>query len=299
VTEQATQGGRRAGTAVIVGRPNVGKSTLLNALVGTKVAIVTPKPQTTRTRVVGFRTAPGGQVVFIDTPGIHAARSPLNRRMVETARAAIGEADLALLVLDAATGVLPADRELAAEVGGMPTVVVLNKMDRLPRAGLLPLMAEMGTLLPGREIVPASASRGENVASVLAVVLGALPEGPPLYPEDEFTTEPARVLAQELVREQVFLATREEVPYATATVVEHFEEKPDQELTVIAATILVEKPTHKGMIIGAGGTRLRDIGTRARLALETLLGTRVFLELFVRVEPGWATNPRRLAELGL
>jgi GTP-binding protein Era len=284
---------------VIVGRPNVGKSTLLNALVGTKVAIVTPKPQTTRTRVVGIRTAPGGQVVFIDTPGIHAARSPLNRRMVETARAAIGEADLALLVLDAATGVLPADRELAAEVGGMPTVVVLNKMDRLPRAGLLPLMAEMGTLLPGREIVPASASRGENVASVLAVVLGALPEGPPLYPEDEFTTEPARVLAQELVREQVFLATREEVPYATATVVEHFEEKPDQELTVIAATILVEKPTHKGMIIGAGGTRLRDIGTRARLALETLLGTRVFLELFVRVEPGWATNPRRLAELGL
>lgn len=299
MTEQATQGGRRAGTAVIVGRPNVGKSTLLNALVGTKVAIVTPKPQTTRTRVVGIRTTPGGQVVFIDTPGIHAARSTLNRRMVETARAAIGEADLALLVIDAATGILPADRDLAAELGGRPTVVVLNKMDRLPRAGLLPLMAEMATLLPGREIVPASASRGENVASVLAVVLGALPEGPPLYPEDEFTTEPARVLAQELVREQVFLATREEVPYATATVVEQFEEKPDQELTVIAATILVEKPIHKGMIIGAGGTRLRDIGTRARLALETLLGTRVFLELFVRVEPGWATNPRRLAELGL
>ncbi len=299
MAEPGTPGGARAGTAVIVGRPNVGKSTLLNALVGTKVAIVTPKPQTTRTRVVGIRTAPGGQVAFVDTPGIHAARSTLNRRMVETARAAIEGADLALFVIDAAAGLLPGDRTLAAELGGMPTVVVLNKMDRLPRAGLLPLMGETGRLLPGRDVVPASASRGENVASVLAVVLGALPEGPPLYPDDEFTTEPARVLAQELVREQVFLATRDEVPYGTATVVERFEEKPEQGLTVIAATILVERPSHKGMIIGTGGSQLREIGTRARLGLETLLGTRVFLELFVRVEPGWATNPRRLAELGL
>jgi GTP-binding protein Era len=291
----------RAGTAVILGRPNVGKSTLLNALVGTKVAIVTPKPQTTRSRVVGIRSAPGGQVVFIDTPGIHAARSPLNRRMVETARAAVSDAEVAVLVLDASAGVLPGDRELAGDLAaaGMPTVVVLNKMDRVPRAQLLPLMAEVGTLLPGREVVPASATRGENVASVLAVVIEALPAGPPLYPEDEFTTEPARVLAQELVREQVFLATRDEVPYGTATIVERFEERPEQGLTVIAATILVERPSHKGMIIGAGGTRLRDIGTRARLGLETLLGTRVFLELFVRVEPGWATDRRRLAELGI
>jgi GTP-binding protein Era len=240
-------------------------------------------------------------VVFIDTPGIHAARSPLNRRMVETARAAVSDAEVALLVLDASAGIVAADRELAGDLAaaGMPTVVVLNKMDRVPRAQLLPLMAEVGTLLPGREVVPASATRGENVASVLAVVIEALPVGPPFYPEDEFTTEPARVLAQELVREQVFLATRDEVPYGTATIVERFEERPEQGLTVIAATILVERPSHKGMIIGAGGTRLRDIGTRARLGLEALLGTRVFLELFVRVEPGWATDRRRLAELGI
>jgi GTP-binding protein Era len=291
----------RAGTVAIVGRPNVGKSTLLNALVGTKVAIVTPKPQTTRTRVVGIRTTPAGQAVFIDTPGIHAARSALNRRMVETARRALEDADAALLVLDASAGIVAGDRELARELAGgaLTTVVALNKMDRRPRAQLLPLMAELATLLPGRELVPVSARRGENVATVLDVVLGALPEGPPLYPEDEFTTEPARALAQELVREQVFLATRDEVPYGAATLIERFEERPAQNLIVIGATILVARPSHKAMIIGARGERLRDIGTQARRGLEALLGTRVFLELFVRVEPGWAENPRRLAELGL
>jgi len=226
----------RAGSVAIVGRPNVGKSTLLNALVGTKVAIVTPKPQTTRTRVVGIRSTPEGQAVFIDTPGIHAARSTLNRRMVETARSALEAANVALLVLDASAGIRAGDRELAAELAGarVITVAILNKMDRLPRARLLPLMAELGMLLPGREVVPASATGGENVATVLGVVIRLLPEGPPLYPEDEFTTEPARVLAQELVREQVFLATRDEVPYGTTTMVERFEERPDQDLVVIA-----------------------------------------------------------------
>ena len=291
----------RAGTVAIVGRPNVGKSTLLNALVGTKVAIVTPKPQTTRTRVVGIRTTPAGQAVFVDTPGIHAARSRLNRRMVETARRTLEDEDAALLVLDAGAGIAAGDRELASELaaGTLATVVVLNKMDRLPRAQLLPLMAELATLLPGRELVPASARRGENVATVLDVVIRTLPEGPLLYPEDEFTTEPARALAQELVREQVFLAMRDEVPYGAATLIERFEERPEQNLVVIGATILVARPSHKAMIIGTGGERLRDIGTMARRGLESLLGARVFLELFVRVEPGWAENPRRLAELGL
>jgi GTPase len=292
---------QRAGSVVLVGRPNVGKSTLLNALVGTKVAIVTPKPQTTRTRVVGIRTVPGGQAVFVDTPGIHAARSPLNRRIVETARRALEETEAAVLVLDASAGVVAGDRELAAELAasGRPTVVVLNKMDRVGRPRLLPMMAEMGDLLPGREIVPASAQRGENVDTVLDAVVRILPEGPPLYPDDEFTTEPARLLAQELVREQVFLATRDEVPYGTATLVERFEEKPEQGLTVIAATVLVARPSHKAIVIGTKGERLRDIGTRARHELEALLGTRVYLELFVRVEPGWTDDPRRLAELGL
>ncbi len=291
----------RAGTVVLVGRPNVGKSTLLNALVGTKVAIVTPKPQTTRTRVVGIRNLADGQVVLVDTPGIHAARSPFNRRMVETARQALEETDAALLVLDASAGLVEGDRELARELAATrrPAVVALNKMDRVARSRLLPQMAELGTLLADREIVPCSATRGENVAVLLGAVVRLLPEGPPLYPEDEFTTEPVRVLAQELVREQVFLATRDEVPYGSATIVERFEEKPEQGLTVIAATILVGRPSHKGMVIGAKGERLRDIGTRARHGLEALLGTRVYLELFVRVEPGWSDDPRRLAELGL
>jgi GTPase len=291
----------RAGTVAIVGRPNVGKSTLLNALVGTKVAIVTPKPQTTRTRVVGIRTTPAGQAVFVDTPGIHDARSTLNRRMVETARRTLEDVDATLLVLDAGAGITAADRELARELatGTLPVVVVLNKMDRLPRAQLLPQMAELATLLPGRELVPASARRDDNVARVLDVVLGVLPEGPPLYPGDEFTTEPARALAQELVREQVFLAARDEVPYGAATLIERFEERPEQDLVVIGATILVARPSHKAIVIGAGGERLREIGTLARQELERLLGTRVFLDLFVRVEPGWADDPRRLAELGL
>lgn len=293
--------GRRAGTVAIVGRPNVGKSTLLNALVGTKVAIVTPKPQTTRTRVVGIRTTHAGQAVFVDTPGIHAARSMLNRRMVETARRTLEDVDAALMVLDVGAGITAGDRELTHELAGSkrPTVVVLNKMDRLPRSQLLPIMAEMATLLPGRELVPASARRDENVATVLDVVLGVLPEGPPLYPEDEFTIEPARALAQELIREQVFLAMRDEIPYGAATLVERWEERPEQGLTVIGATILVARPSHKGIVIGTGGEQLREIGTLARKALEQLLDTRVFLELFVRVEPGWADNPRRLAELGL
>jgi GTP-binding protein Era len=292
---------QRAGIVAIVGRPNVGKSTLLNALVGTKVAIVTPKPQTTRTRVVGIRTVPGAQAVFIDTPGIHDARSTLNRRMVETARRALEEADAVLLVVDAGAGVVAGDRALAGELAGArpTTIVVLNKMDRIPRARLLPSMAELGALLPGRDVVPASATRGENVPLVLDVVMRALPEGPPFHAEDEFTTEPARALAQELVREQVFLATRDEVPYRTATLVERFEERPAQGLVVIAVTILVERPSHKAIVIGSGGERLREIGRRARLALEALLGSRVFLELFVRVEPGWTENPRLLGELGL
>ena len=297
----ATPVSGRAGTVAIIGRPNVGKSTLLNALVGTKVAIVTPKPQTTRNRIVGIRTLPDAQLVFLDTPGIHAARSLLNRRMVDTATRARDDADVLLFVLDATAGVTPGDREIAADLvaGRATTVVVLNKRDRVKPPALLPLMAALGTLLPGREVIPASARTGENADVVLRVVAAALPEGSRLYPEDEYTTETVRFLVQEMVREQLFLQTDEEVPYGTAVEIEEFREEPARELTVIKASILVERETHKGIVIGAGGQRLREIGTRARAALETLLGGRLFLELFVRVEPGWATNPRRLEELGL
>lgn len=291
----------RAGFVAIAGRPNVGKSTLLNALVGTKVAIVTPKPQTTRNRVAGIRTLPHAQAVFLDTPGLHAARSSINKRMVEVARQTLEEADAILFVIDAQAGLGPGDRELAAELasGKTPVVVVANKIDRVAKPSLLPLLASLATLLPDRDIVPISARAGDGVDRVLDVVIPLLPEGPALYPDDEFTPETQRFLVQELVREQVFLAMHEEIPYGTAVVVEHWEEKPDKGVVVINATILVERDTHKGMIVGGGGSRLKDIGTRARREIEALLDQRVFLELFVRVEPGWSRSGQRLSELGL
>ncbi|HXJ34229.1 MAG TPA: GTPase Era [Candidatus Eisenbacteria bacterium] len=291
----------RAGTAVIVGRPNVGKSTLLNALVGQKVAIVTPRPQTTRTRVVGIRTLPDAQVVFLDTPGIHPARSLLNRRMVELARSALADADVAVLVVDAGAGITHGDRALAEELAGHggPVVVVLNKLDRIVKSKLLPSMAELGRLLPEAELVPGSAKTGAELETVLGVIVKHLPEGPNLYPDDEFTTETERHLVAELVREQVFLATREEIPYGVAVVVDEFTEKPERRVTVVKATVLVDRENHKPIVIGAGGERLKAIGTKAREEIEALLGTKVFLELFVRVEPGWSESPRRLAELGL
>jgi GTP-binding protein Era len=290
-----------SGYVALVGRPNVGKSTLLNALVGAKLAIVTPKPQTTRTRIAGIRTLPVAQVVFLDTPGIHAARSVLNRRMVEIARRALGEADVAALVLDAAAGVTPADRELATEVAtsGKPALAVLNKIDLVAKPALLPQMEALAELLPGRDVVPVSALGGEGVAALLAAVVALLPPGPRLFPEEDLTTESERFLVQEAIREQLLLALREEVPYAAAVVVDAFREEPERNLLVIQATILVERPGHKAIVIGAGGRQLREIGRRAREAIEAFFGRRVYLELFVRVEPGWSRNPRRLAELGL
>ena len=291
----------RAGFAAIVGRPNVGKSTLLNALVGTKVAIVTPKPQTTRNRIVGIRTLPEAQIAFLDTPGLHEARSLLNRRMVDAAQQALAEADVVLFVVDAIAGVSPADRELATRLAGLraSTIAVLNKRDRVRPPALLPAMAALGECLPGREVFPASARTGEQVDAVLAAVVAALPVGPRLYPEDEYTTETERFLVQETIREQLFLQTEEEVPYGTAVEVEEFAEQPARNLLVLRATIVVDRPSHKGIVIGADGRRLREIGRRARLELERLFAVRVFLELFVRGEEGWARNPRRLRELGL
>jgi len=291
----------RAGTAAIVGRPNVGKSTLVNALVGQKVAIVTPRPQTTRTRIVGIRTLPEAQLVLIDTPGLHQARSLLNRRMVDLARTSLAEADVAVLVVDAASGIKGGDREIAEGLAATkaPTVVVLNKIDLIVKSKILPVMAALADLLPGAELVPASAKTGAELATVLDVIVSKLPEGPRLYPEEEFTTETERSLVLELVREQIFLATRDEVPYGAAVLLDEFTEKPEKALTVIKATILVDRESHKPIVLGSGGERIKAIGTTARQEVEALLGTKVFLELFVRVEPGWSESPRRLTELGL
>jgi GTP-binding protein Era len=293
----------RSGHATIVGRPNVGKSTLLNALVGAKVAAVTPKPQTTRNRITGICTRPDAQVVFLDTPGMHPARSPLNRRLVDTARRTLDEADVVVLVVDATAGVGPGERAMLETLTASrrPIIVALNKIDKVSRPALLPIMAVLGELVPGAEVVPISARRSEGTALLLERVTAALPEGPALYPDDEYTAEPARFLAQEIVHEQVFLATANEVPYGSAVVIDQFQEdRPGAAgLLRIHATVLVSRQSHKAIVIGAGGARLKEIGTKARLALEESFGTKVFLELFVRVEPSWSRNPRRLGELGL
>jgi GTP-binding protein Era len=293
----------RTGTVAIAGRPNVGKSTLLNALMGIKLAIVTPRPQTTRNRIAGIKTTPGAQFVFLDTPGIHDPRGALSRRLVDIARRALSDADIVLLVIDAHDGIVRHDREIAAHLAGahITTVAALNKMDVIRRSQLLPLMETMGTLLPGSDIVPVSGLQGENVDVLLGVLGNLLPHGPFLYPEDEFTDQTERFIAQEIIREKVFQLTHAEVPYAAAVVVEEFRERPTDKgpLLYIRAAVLIARSSQKGIVIGEGGRRLKEIGRLARLELEQFFGKRCFLELFVKVEKGWDTNPAVLHEIGL
>ena len=291
----------RAGFATIVGRPNVGKSTLLNALVGTKVAIVTPKPQTTRRRIVGIRHDPDAQIILIDTPGLHEPHRPLNRRMVDTARRCLTEGEVILGVVEAGDRLRDEDRAFLTEIGrlGRPIVVAINKIDRVSREQLILLVQAVNQALPAAEIVPVSALRGDNVDELVRVIKKMLPESPPLMPEDEYTDQTERMIAEEVIREKIFLAMRQEIPFSTAVVVESFVEEPERKLVKIAALIIVEREAHKGMVIGAGGQRLKEIGTSARLELEEMLGRKVFLETRVKVEKGWTADPRKLKELGL
>jgi GTP-binding protein Era len=292
----------RCGFVVLVGRPNVGKSTLLNALVGSKLAIVSPKPQTTRTRLLGIRTLPQAQLIFVDTPGIHSHAGPLlNRRMVEVAFSAMSETDVIVFVIDAERGITPADRSLAQRLQEGPhhVVVALNKIDRVAKSLLLPLLEQLTTLLPEREIVPVSALTEENLAELTATIIHALPLGPAMYPDDELTDQSERVLAQEMIREQVFLQTQQEVPYSTAVIIEEFTEKPEKNVLVIRALITVERPSQRAIIIGERGSRLKQIGQAARLQLEAFFGHKVFLELFVKVSKGWTNSPHLLKEFGL
>jgi GTPase len=292
----------RCGFVTLVGRPNVGKSTLLNALVGSKLAIVSPKPQTTRTRLLGIKTLPQAQLIFIDTPGIHThTGSLLNRRMVEVAFTALAETDVTVLVIDAVRGIMPADQEILRRLGEgqHPVIVALNKIDRVARAKLLPILEQLATLLPEKEIVPVSALTEENLPELTATIIASLPSGPALYPDDELTDQSERVLAQEMIREQVFLQTQQEIPYATAVLVEEFTEKPERRTLFIRALITVERPSQRAIIIGERGTRLKQIGQAARMRMEAFFGTKVFLELFVKVTKGWTNSAGRLKELGL
>ncbi len=292
----------RSGFIALAGRSNVGKSTLLNRMVGHKVAAVTPKPQTTRRRILGIRSDPDAQMVFIDAPGIHQPARLMNRRMVETARRSLAEGDIVVAVVEAATPrLMRRDSAFLAELRGIsrPKVLAVNKIDLISRAALLPLLAGCARELPGAEIVPLSALTGENAGELLRTVKSMLPEGPALMPEDEYTDQTERMLAAELIREKAFLSLQQEVPFSTAVQIEQFAGEPGENLLRISALVIVERDSHKGIVIGAGGRMLKEIGTAARRELEQIFGRRVFLELFVRVEREWTRNPRKLEELGI
>ena len=291
----------RSGFVAILGRPNVGKSTLLNQLLGEKIAIVSPRPQTTRNRIMGIKTLPEGQILLLDTPGIHRARSLLNRRMVDVAKRSLGDVEAVVWVVDARGGLRGDDEDIAGILSGSrrETVIALNKIDAVSKGRLLPVMARLAELLPEREIVPISARTGENVPLLLEGMLKRLPPGPRYFPEDELTDQTERFIAAEIVREKVFLRTRQEIPYGTAVSVQSFEEKNGGSLVVIAATIHTERESHKPILIGKRGAALKEIGSAAREDLERLLGCRVYLDLAVKAAPGWSRDPRSLEAFGL
>ena len=295
----------RAGFAAIVGRPNVGKSTLFNRLLGEKLAIVSPKPQTTRNRLLGVLTKPDVQVAFLDTPGLHAARGGINKAMVEAALGALGDVDVALHLIEANDDarIHPPQLETAELVAraNKPTILVVNKIDRIAKPRLLPLIAEWAKVHAWLEVFPLSAQTGENVPEFVDLLARYLPEGPELFPPDVLTDQAERSICAEYVREQLIRLTHDEVPYGLAVEVEEFDESDRREtggLVRIAACVLVERDSQKGIVIGKRGALLKEAGTRARHEIERLLGCRVYLALTVRVEKDWTQRPNALRRLG-
>ena len=296
----AESGVRRAGTVAVVGRPNAGKSTLVNALVGTKVAIVSDKPQTTRRRVLGVLTTGEGQVVFVDTPGLHKPLHRLNRVMLDEAMEAVHEVDVRLLVIDAQSAPGGGDRfalDLIARAPA-PRVAVLNKIDLLKRKeDLLPRMAELGSLGIFDEIIPISALTGEGTDRLVPLLLRLLPEGDDLFPPDTVTTTEEKVRWAEVVREKFLERVRDEIPYGLGVVVESTRRDEAKGLTVVSATVVVDRDSHKAIVLGAGGRMIKEAGTAARLELEKTFGGRFFLELHVVARPGWREDSRFIGEL--
>lgn len=290
----------RSGFVAIIGRPNVGKSTLLNRILGEKIVITSDKPQTTRNRVRGIHNLPGAQIVFIDTPGIHPARSRLNRYMLEEALSSVRGVDVILLLVEAESLARGRDDLLLDVLGGIgvPVLLVVNKIDLVRKETLLEGIASHAALFPFREIVPISAATGDGVELLVKLVSELLPEGVAYFPDDILTDLPERFVVAEMIREKVFRLTRDEVPFSTAVVVDSFTERPEKGLVSISATIIVEKDSQKGILIGRRGEMLKRIGTLARKDMERLLDTKVYLELFVRVSRDWRDDRRMLKEFG-
>ncbi|GFO64568.1 GTPase Era [Geomonas paludis] len=289
----------RSGFVSIVGRPNVGKSTLLNRILGEKLMITSDKPQTTRNQIKGIHNVPDGQIVFLDTPGIHRAKTRLNKFMVEEALSSVQGVDLILFLVDGAFDPEKEAGMIKEVLSGVeaPVILVLNKIDLIPKGDLLGRMAAYGETYPFKEIIPVSAASGDGVEQLVQLVHGLLPEGPCYFPDDILTDVPERFIVAEIIREKIFRLTRDEVPYSTAVVVDSFKER-ETGVVAIQATINVERDSQKGIIIGRKGEMLKKIGSQARQEIERLLDTKVFLELFVRVSGEWSDNSRMLKEFG-
>ncbi|MFH2012946.1 MAG: GTPase Era [Pseudomonadota bacterium] len=290
----------KSGFISIIGKPNVGKSTLLNYLLEEKIAIVSNKPQTTRNKILGIKNTTCSQMIFLDTPGIHKAKSQLNKYMVKEAIKACGDVDIILFLVEANTGIGDKDQFVieAIEKVKSPIILVINKIDLIRKESLLPLIDQFSKLYNLNRIVPISALSGEGVDKLIEEIEQLLPFGPQYFPEDMITDLPERFIVAEIIREKVFRLTSQEIPYSVAVVIDAFKERENADTIFISATIHVEKISQKGILIGKKGSMLKQIGTMARFDIEKLLGAKVYLELRVRVEKDWSKNIRVLGKMG-
>ncbi len=290
----------KSGFVTIVGAPNVGKSTLLNRILDEKISITSKKPQTTRNRILGVVHRPNSQMVFIDTPGVHKAESIFNIRIVDVALGAIGDADLILLLIDVTHPDPPSDTILLQALKKQDRAVILavNKIDGVDKAKILNVIGDWAALYEFREVVPISASQGIQMDRLLEVMEAALPQGPPYFPEDSITDVPERFIVAEMIREKVFRLTGQEIPYSTAVTVEEFSEDVSRGLMSIYASIHVERDSQKGIVIGKGGRKLKQIGEAARKDIERMIGIQVFLKLFVHVQKNWSKDTKALRRFG-
>ena len=288
----------KSGFIAIIGRPNVGKSTLMNCLLGEKISIISDKPQTTRNRIRGILTLPDSQLVFLDTPGIHKPLHKMNEIMVQTALGTYGEVDVIMLLVEATERPGAGDKFIIDTLAKAktPVFLVINKVDLIAKERLLPLMQELSGLYPFAEIIPVSALK-KDLGGLVDALLKRMPLGPKYFPDDQLTDQPERFVVTEIIREKIFELTKEEIPYSTAVVIEQMKEEPN--LTTIHAMIYVERDSQKGIVIGKNGALLKEIGTRARLDAEKLLGVKVFLQLWVKVKKGWRDDDHMLKNVGI
>jgi len=290
----------RSGFIALLGRPNVGKSTLLNRMLKQKLAIVSDKPQTTRTKILGIKHLTGAQLIFLDTPGIHKPKFALNRTMVKIALETLREADLVLFLIEAKDPWGGGDRFILEQLKSLssPVLLIINKIDLVQKGRLLPLLEQSGKLHPFVEMIPISALEGDNLDRLEEAILRYLPEGPPYFPEETVTDQSLRFLAAEIIREKILRHTREELPYVVGIMLEEFKEETQRKMTSIRATIFVERDSQKAIVIGKGGAMLKKIRQEARRELENLLDTKVFLQLWVKVKKDWREDELILREMG-